>query len=34
MVTFLYMFYAFCWREAMDGEKRKVKEEEEEEEEA
>ena len=31
MVTFLYMFYAFCWREEVAGEKRRVKEEEEEE---
>ena len=34
MVTFLYIFYAFCWREEVAGEKHRVKEEEEEEEEA
>ena len=31
MVTFLYIFYAFCWREEVAEEKRKVNKEEEEE---
>ena len=34
MVTFLYIFYAFCWREEVAEEKGKVSEEEEEAEEA
>ena len=34
MVTFLYIFYAFCWREEVAEEKRKVFKEEEEAEEA
>ena len=32
-VTFLYIFYAFCWREEVTGENPKVREEEEDDEE-